>query len=98
MTSSFPVRKEIIMAHWGSNASAENLMREPKEQSWDEGLLVVLMADDDEDDYLLVKSAFEAGPNNVDLRWVEDGQEAMDYLLHKDKYVDEELAPRPDLI
>jgi len=63
-----------------------------------ENLLTVLMADDDEDDYLLVKSAFEAGHNNVDLRWVVDGQNAMDYLLRSGEYMAHGSAPRPDLI
>lgn len=68
------------------------------ERNGNDPLFVVLMADDDEDDYLLVKSAFEAGPVTVDLRWVQDGQEALDYLLHVGKYVARELSPRPDLI
>lgn len=60
--------------------------------------LIVLMVDDDEDDYTLVRAAFEASPIKVDLRWVEDGQEAMDYLLHAGKYMDRDTFPRPDLI
>jgi CheY-like chemotaxis protein len=56
------------------------------------------MADDDPDDYLLVKNAFEAGPIMVDLRWVSDGEEAMDYLLQRGKYADSDSSPRPDLL
>ena len=82
----------------GDSKLAENPMNSPQEQQWGENLLIVLMADDDEDDYLLVKSAFEAGQNKVNLRWVDDGQKAMDYLLHRGKYMVHESAPRPDLI
>jgi two-component system response regulator len=75
----------------------ENPMNSTEEKKG-ENLLIVLMADDDEDDYLLVKSAFEAGQNKVDLRWVENGQNAMDYLLHSGKYMAHESAPRLDLV
>jgi CheY-like chemotaxis protein len=37
-------------------------------------------------------------PGNVELRWVKDGQEALDYLLHTGKYRSHEASPRPDLI
>jgi CheY-like chemotaxis protein len=63
-----------------------------------ENLLVVLMVDDDEDDFILVDSAFAAGPMSVDLRWVPDGQEAMDYLLRRGNFNAPESSPRPDLI
>ncbi len=76
----------------------EEVVRNVKEQSCDDPHLVVLMADDDEDDYILVKIAFEANNIEVDLRWVQDGQEAMDYLLHTGKYLAHETSPRPDVI
>jgi CheY-like chemotaxis protein len=57
--------------------------------------LVVLMADDDEDDRLLVWEAFEGRP--VELRFVEDGEELMDYLYCRGKYRTGD-DPRPDLI
>ena len=63
-----------------------------------EGVLVVLLADDKEDDYLLVKKAFEAGPISVDLRWVTDGVEAVNYLLRRGHFEVPESSPRPDLI
>ncbi|MGA3118749.1 MAG: response regulator [Syntrophobacteraceae bacterium] len=79
-------------------ASVEDVVRDIKEQSCHDPQLVVLMADDDEDDYILVKIAFEANNTPVDLRRVEDGQEAMDYLLHTGKYLAHETSPRPDVI
>ncbi len=30
--------------------------------------------------------------------WVSDGEEAMNYLLHRDAFADREKSPRPDLI
>ena len=63
---------------------------------------VILMADDDPDDRLLVKDALsesESASQVVNqLRFVDDGEDLMDYLLHREKYSDPGLAPRPDLI
>lgn len=75
-------------------------MRESEETPaiWRDESLVVMMADDDENDYIMVKSALEAAPTRVDLRWVADGQEAMNYLLRRGKYTAPESSPRPDLI
>jgi CheY-like chemotaxis protein len=59
---------------------------------------VVLMADDDEDDCLLVESAFQdMGIAHV-LRFVGDGQELLDYLYNEGDFADPEKSPRPDLI
>lgn len=59
---------------------------------------VILMADDDEDDCMLVKAAFRDNGFKGDLRFVKDGEELMDYLRHRGKYEDSSLSPRPDLI
>jgi CheY-like chemotaxis protein len=79
-------------------SSVEDVVWDIKEDRLNEPHLVVLMVDDDEDDYTLVKTAFEACSIKVDLRWVEDGQEAMDYLLHAGEYEALDTSPRPDLI
>ena len=42
--------------------------------------ITILMADDDQDDCLLVSKAFEASRLANDLRFVADGEELMDYL------------------
>ena len=55
----------------------------------------ILMIDDDEEDFELVKDALESKRLKVDLYWAQDGDEAMDFLLRKGKY---EGAPVPDLI
>jgi len=58
----------------------------------------VLMADDDEDDCLLAKKAWEKAKVGNPLRFVHDGQELLDYLRHKRKYSDPASAPRPAVI
>ena len=60
--------------------------------------IVILMADDDSDDRLLTKRALEASRVVNDLRFVEDGEELMDYLLQRGGYADPDAAPRPGLI
>jgi CheY-like chemotaxis protein len=59
---------------------------------------IVLMADDDEDDCLLVQSAFREAGIAHDLRFVGDGQELLDYLCNEGDFSDHEKYPRPDLI
>ena len=63
---------------------------------------VILMADDDPDDRLLVKDALSEseGESKVanQLRFAEDGEDLMDYLLHRGKHSDPNHSPRPDLI
>jgi CheY-like chemotaxis protein len=60
----------------------------------------ILMVDDDEDDFFLVKSAFEEIdlPFSFQLGFLVNGQELMDYLQRDGKYSDPALSPRPCLI
>ncbi len=60
--------------------------------------IIILMADDDEDDRLMTKEAFEEAKLANDLRFVEDGEELLDYLYHRDKFSDPANSPRPGLI
>ena len=60
--------------------------------------VTILMADDDADDRLLTKEAFEESRLINDLRFVEDGVELMDYLQRRGKYSDPASSPRPGLI
>jgi two-component system, response regulator len=60
--------------------------------------LIVLMADDDEDDCHLVESAFQEMRIAHDLRSVVDGKELLDYLYNKGDFADPEKFPRPNLI
>jgi len=59
---------------------------------------VVLMADDDLDDVILVRKALQECNCDVEFRSVEDGEEAIEYLTGKGRYKDPGLAPRPSLI
>ncbi len=59
---------------------------------------VVLMAEDDSDDRLLIKDALAECHWEGDLRFVEDGEELLDYLCHRNKYCLPADAPRPGLI
>jgi CheY-like chemotaxis protein len=57
-----------------------------------------LVADDDEDDQILIKEALEVGCDCYDLKFVRDGQELMDYLNRRGEYADEARSPYPNLI
>jgi CheY-like chemotaxis protein len=60
--------------------------------------ILILLAEDDPDDRVLLRDALEEGRLVNDLRCVEDGEELMDYLHHHGKYAGENAAPRPGLI
>jgi len=60
--------------------------------------MVVLMAEDDADDRLLVKDAWEESRLLNELRFVEDGEELLDYLHQRGKYAAPAESPRPGLI
>lgn len=61
--------------------------------------LLILLADDDEDDRLLTSEAIEESQLNGVLHCVGDGEELMQYLQRSGAYAQsDESAPRPDLI
>lgn len=60
--------------------------------------LKVLIAEDDDDDFLLVKDAFEESHILIDIFRARDGEELIDFLLHRGEFGDPESAPRPTLI
>jgi two-component system response regulator len=60
--------------------------------------IVILMADDDADDRMLTKDALAESRVLNDLRFVEDGEELLDYLKGRGAYADRENSPRPGLI
>jgi two-component system response regulator len=60
--------------------------------------IVILMADDDADDRMLTKDALAESRVLNDLRFVEDGEELLDYLKGRGAYTDREQSPRPGLI
>lgn len=60
--------------------------------------VTILLAEDDEDDALLIRDAARKAGFGDELKLVADGQELLDYLRRRGKYVDEEIWPFPDLI
>ena len=58
----------------------------------------ILMADDDPDDYYLLKEALAEKEINGQLRLVSDGIELMDYLLLRGRFEQIDEAPKPQLI
>ncbi|MBI3546613.1 MAG: response regulator [Gammaproteobacteria bacterium] len=58
----------------------------------------VLVAEDDPDDRLLLKDAWEEGRVANTLFFVENGEELMDYLYQRGAYTDPVRFPRPGLI
>ncbi len=59
---------------------------------------ILLMADDDSDDRLLVQDAMADCRWPGELRWVENGEDLLDYLFRRGKYRDPGSAPRPGII
>ena len=60
--------------------------------------IVILMADDDVDDRLLAKDALTECRLANDLRFVENGEELLDYLRRRGKFSQAADSPRPGLI
>lgn len=60
--------------------------------------ITVLYADDDEEDRLLVKQAWEESHLANPLHFVEDGEELMDYLHRRGKFAAMGNAPLPGMI
>ena len=60
--------------------------------------ITILMADDDADDRRLTKEALEESRLANGIRFVEDGEELMDYLRHSGKFANLQEFPRPGLI
>jgi len=60
--------------------------------------ITILVADDDPEDCMLLREAFEESRLVNDLRFVVDGQELVDYLHRQGRYADPCDSPRPGLI
>ena len=60
--------------------------------------IMILMAEDDADDRLLVKDALAESRVLNELRFVGDGEELLQYLRHEGRYSDPASSPRPGLI
>ena len=60
--------------------------------------ITILMAEDDPEDHLLTQDGFEESRLVNDLRFVEDGEELMNYLRRRGEYSAPARSPRPGLI
>jgi CheY-like chemotaxis protein len=60
--------------------------------------ITILMADDDPDDRLLAAEALRASRVANDLRFVEDGEQLLDYLHRRGRWADPAESPRPGVV
>ena len=60
--------------------------------------ITILLADDDADDRMLAQDALAESRLANDLRFVEDGEELLEYLQRRGKYENPSDSPRPGLI
>lgn len=60
--------------------------------------ITILYADDDAEDRMLVKEAWEEARLANDLHFVEDGEELLEYLRRKDKFAELNGSPLPGMI
>jgi len=60
--------------------------------------IVVLVAEDDEDDQMLIRETFEDRRLANELRFVKNGEEVMQYLRRQGKFAEPWTSPRPGLI
>jgi len=62
------------------------------------GIAIILLVEDNPADQQLCLRAFKKGKINTNIHIVSDGQEAMDYLLNQNTFINKNDYPRPDLI
>ncbi len=60
--------------------------------------ILILMADDDEDDRLMAKEAFDEARLINEMDFVKDGVDLMDYLYRREQYEELKDKPLPGLI
>lgn len=58
----------------------------------------ILYADDDEDDQILVGDALRETPVANAIQYVQDGEELLDFLNNKGRYINKKKYPKPSLI
>lgn len=60
--------------------------------------IILLVEDDPGDQELVARALHDSTSNNIQMRVVDDGETALDYLYHRGNYADAERYPMPDLI
>lgn len=75
---------------------------QPKRLPWDSPQgsrpACILIAEDDPEDRMLTQDALDESLFASRFHFVEDGEELMDFLLNRRRYVDSKQYPRPALI
>ena len=75
----------MIQSHERSNLEKKNVV-------------TILVADDDEEDRMMISDAFRESRLKNQIRFVENGVELMDYLHHRGKYSSAQEHPLPGII
>src|SRR5690606_17224381 len=60
--------------------------------------IVILVADDDAEDRMLVNDALEESRLKNNIQFVENGEELVDYLHNRGRFTDKDKYPTPGLI
>ncbi|WP_017730899.1 response regulator [Nafulsella turpanensis] len=60
--------------------------------------IVILIADDDAEDRMLIQEALEENRLKNQIQFVENGEELMDYLHNRNRFNDKQQFPTPGLI
>lgn len=60
--------------------------------------IIILIADDDAEDRMLIKEALDESRLTNAVQFVENGEELMDYLHNRGNFTDKEKYPTPGLI
>ncbi|WP_018479232.1 response regulator [Pontibacter roseus] len=60
--------------------------------------IVILIADDDAEDRMLIKEALDESRLSNAVQFVENGEELMDYLHNRGRFTEKEKFPTPGLI
>ena len=58
----------------------------------------VLVVEDDADDYNFIEAVLKSCCENASVQWVQDGEQAVNYLFRRGEYQDETRYPKPDLV
>ncbi len=61
-------------------------------------IFTILYAEDDEDDFFLLSDSLRKANFKCDLHRVRNGQEALDFLYHKNAFQDSLKHPRPNMV
>jgi len=60
--------------------------------------IIILIADDDAEDRMLIKEALDESRLTNSVQFVENGEELLDYLHNRGRFADKEQYPTPGLI